>query len=92
VKQLDWGAVLKTARKREGLTQDELADKLHLTKSCISKFEHNVKEAKISTFINWMKHTNAQDLLIAAMLQIDPGQVTQMLELIGQYVTFIKLF
>lgn len=85
---MDWGAVLKSARKREGLTQEELAERLHMTKSCISKFESNLKETKISTFVEWFRQTNATDLMIAAMINVDPSQVAQLIELIGQLAAF----
>lgn len=43
------GVLLKEARKKSGLTQQELADKVGTTKSYISKIENNIKEARIST-------------------------------------------
>lgn len=43
------GFQLKEARKKAGLTQEELAEKVGTTKSYISKIENNVKEARIST-------------------------------------------
>ncbi len=43
------GVLLQEARKKSGLTQQELADKVGTTKSYISKIENNVKEARIST-------------------------------------------
>ncbi|MEZ5049292.1 MAG: helix-turn-helix transcriptional regulator [Saprospiraceae bacterium] len=43
------GVMLKEARLKSGLTQQELADKAGTTKSYISKIENNVKEARIST-------------------------------------------
>lgn len=43
------GVLLKEARKKTGLTQQELADKVGTTKSYISKIENDVKEARIST-------------------------------------------
>lgn len=43
------GVMLQEARKKAGLTQQELADKAGTTKSYISKIENNVKEARIST-------------------------------------------
>ena len=43
------GVLLKEARLKSGLTQQELADKVGTTKSYISKIENNVKEARIST-------------------------------------------
>lgn len=43
------GVLLKQAREKSGLTQQELADKVGTSKSYISKIENNVKEARIST-------------------------------------------
>lgn len=43
------GVLLKEARLKSGLTQQELADKVGTTKSYISKIENDVKEARIST-------------------------------------------
>ncbi len=43
------GYLIKEARKKKGLTQQELADKVGTTKSYISKIENNIKEARIST-------------------------------------------
>jgi ribosome-binding protein aMBF1 (putative translation factor) len=43
------GAMLLDERLRQGLTQQELADKVGTTKSYISKIENSVKEARLST-------------------------------------------
>ena len=43
------GALLYKARLENGLTQEELAEKVGTTKSYISKIENNIKEARIST-------------------------------------------
>jgi len=43
------GVLLKEARLKSGLTQQELADKVGTTKSYISKIENDVKEVRIST-------------------------------------------
>jgi len=43
------GAMLQEERIRQGLTQQELADKVGTTKSYISKIENSVKEVRIST-------------------------------------------
>ncbi|MDR3339519.1 MAG: helix-turn-helix domain-containing protein [Candidatus Symbiothrix sp.] len=43
------GVLLHEARIEKGLTQEELALKVGMTKSYISKIENNVKEVRIST-------------------------------------------
>jgi transcriptional regulator with XRE-family HTH domain len=48
--------LLREARLKSVLTQQELADKVGTTKSYISKIENKVKEARISTLkrsSNW---------------------------------------
>lgn len=42
------GYLIKEARLKKGLTQKELADKIGLNKSYISKIENNVKEIRLS--------------------------------------------
>lgn len=43
------GYLLKEARIKSGLTQQELAEKVGTSKSYISKIENDIKEARIST-------------------------------------------
>ena len=50
------GAMLQEERKKQGLTQQELADKVGTTKSYISKIENSVKEARISTLEKIVKY------------------------------------
>lgn len=43
------GALLLEARLEKGLTQEQLAEKVGMTKSYISKIENNIKEVRLST-------------------------------------------
>lgn len=81
---MDIGALLKAARKRKGMSQEELAEKLHRARSCISKFENNNKSIDVPTFVQWMKQTNATDLMIAAMTGFDPNVVSEALRIAMQ--------
>ncbi len=86
------GRTLKESRERSGLTQEQLAERMHLTKSCISKFENDHKEPHLSTFMDWIKHTNAQDMAIAILITADPIKIQQILEVITHSVpVFIQL-
>ncbi|MGJ9384289.1 helix-turn-helix domain-containing protein [Salipaludibacillus sp. CF4.18] len=89
---MDLGAVLRAARERNGLSQEELANKLNRSRTCITKFENNVKEIKWSEAIKWGRLTNAQDLIIGAMLAVDPVKVAHLIETLTPYVGFISLF
>lgn len=44
-----FGVLLKEARKSAGLTQDDLALKLHTQKSAISRIENHSEDVKLST-------------------------------------------
>ncbi len=43
------GALLKQARVASGLTQEEIADKLHTKKSAISRIENHAEDIRLST-------------------------------------------
>lgn len=43
------GEILKEARKEAGLTQEEIAIKLHTKKSAISRIENHAQDIKLST-------------------------------------------
>ncbi|WP_078597144.1 helix-turn-helix domain-containing protein [Evansella clarkii] len=81
---MDVGAVLKAARKRKGLSQELLAEKLYMPRSTISKLENNKQIIDVPTFVQWAKHTNAQDIMIATLIGIDPNTITQGLEMIAR--------
>ena len=43
------GVILKMAREQAGLSQDELAKKLHTQKTAISRIENHAEDIKLST-------------------------------------------
>jgi ribosome-binding protein aMBF1 (putative translation factor) len=47
--QFKVGAMLKQARVEAGLTQEELADRLHTKKTAISRIENHAEDIKLST-------------------------------------------
>jgi HTH-type transcriptional regulator / antitoxin HipB len=44
-----FGVLLREARKEAGLTQTDLADRLHTRKSAISRIENHSEDVKLST-------------------------------------------
>lgn len=51
------GALIHDTRIEMGMTQEQLAKKVGMTKSYISKIENNIKEARISPLqklLNWV--------------------------------------
>jgi ribosome-binding protein aMBF1 (putative translation factor) len=49
------GEILKEARKEAGLTQEEIAMKLHTKKSAISRIENHAQDIKLSTLQSFAK-------------------------------------
>ncbi len=48
------GYLLKQARKKAGITQEELAAKLKTKKSAISRIENHAEDIKLSTLKNYI--------------------------------------
>lgn len=63
---------LKFTRKRKKLTQESMAEIMHIPQSTISKIESGLMELGSKDFFKWMRLTDSQDLLIAISLRIDP--------------------
>jgi DNA-binding XRE family transcriptional regulator len=49
------GVLLKQARIEAGLTQKQIADQLHTTKSVISRMENHAKDIRLSTLEKFAK-------------------------------------
>lgn len=47
--QFKIGEILRQARQAAGLTQEELADRVHTKKTAISRIENHAEDIKIST-------------------------------------------
>jgi HTH-type transcriptional regulator/antitoxin HipB len=47
--ELKIGVILREARRKSGLTQEELARRIRTTKSAISRIENHAKDIKLST-------------------------------------------
>ncbi len=51
--QFKIGALLKQARLEAGLTQEQIAKKLHTQKSAISRIENHAEDIRLSTLENF---------------------------------------
>lgn len=71
------GSILKACRERQGYSQEELAKKLNRSRSCISKFENDLKTLDLQTFMQWMEITNAKEVMIAFFCGMDGIQIMQ---------------
>ena len=51
--QFKIGIILKQARLEAGLTQEQVANKLHTRKSAISRIENHAEDIRLSTLVNY---------------------------------------
>ncbi|MGN7403503.1 helix-turn-helix domain-containing protein [Cytobacillus praedii] len=83
---MTFGAILKNCRERAGLTQEQLAEMLHRSRSCISKIEADKKTLDAATLIRWGDATSAKEVVCAIVYGIDPNLIMQHMQ------TFLSLF
>ena len=71
------GAILRACRTRANLNQEELAHKLHINQSDVSKYENDTKEPTISLLHAWTSNTQTQEVMVAFICGIDGLSILQ---------------
>ncbi|MGE8207744.1 helix-turn-helix domain-containing protein [Heyndrickxia sp. NPDC080065] len=77
---MGFGAILKSVRKQRKMSQEEIAEKLHISRSNISKLENDKITLDVQTLVQWMEVTNAKEVMIAALCGLDPVTVSQSIQ------------
>lgn len=87
---MDFGQVLRKARISAGLSQEELAPKMFMPRSTISKLENDKMELKASDLIRWFQVTQVPEAAVALICGVDVVAVGQLLTtLVGGFIKFI---
>ncbi len=68
---MQFGPILKALRVKAGMTQEEVAERLNRSRSCVSKFESERKTIDMPTFMQWIQITDGQLAAAAMMYGID---------------------
>lgn len=71
------GVMIQTCRERAGLSQERLAELIHRSRSCISKFETDKRLPDIPTFMQIMTVTNAREAAAAILFGVDAATIMQ---------------
>lgn len=71
------GAVLKACRVRAGLTQEELAHRMIMSQSDVSKYENDAIEPHLSVLQSWTVNTQAPEVLVAFICGMDGLSILQ---------------
>lgn len=74
---MKFGAIMQACRERAGLSQEQLADKLHRTQACVSKFENDHKIPDMSTLVKWAEITGAREVIVAFLYGMDGLSILQ---------------
>lgn len=80
---MSFGPVLKQMRKNANMSQEELAEELHIARSSISKLERDQLELKAVDLLSWANVTQSQDIIAALALGVDVVLLQQALEIIS---------
>ena len=85
-----FGKLLRRMRKDAGMSQEEMAEALHMSISNISRFENDIYDIKAIDFFRWAKITNNPDVLMAIYAAIDVAtQVQPLTQLISGTITLL---
>lgn len=89
----EYHKMLKFFRKKARMTQEEIADELNVTQSCVSKLESGRKIIDIHTFMNWVRVTNSEVHAASMMFGIDiTTTAMQVLQAVPMYIGGFSLW
>lgn len=83
---MELGLVLKKCRVRAKMTQEQLAEKLHLARSSVSKVENGKQSLEAKLMINWIQATGATEVAVALFFGMDALTIVQ--QVLGMMVAF----
>lgn len=83
------GLLLRKCREKAGLTQMQLAMKMHWSQSCVSNAEKGKRIPDIFKLMEWARITQAQEALAMFVAGIDVPTIIQMvLQMTGVTLMF----
>lgn len=68
---MEFGKALRLMRKGAGMSQEDMAESMHIARSSISKLERDQLELRASDLIRWCRVTDNPDVLMAIYAGID---------------------
>lgn len=71
------GTLMQACRERAGLSQEQMAVRLHRTQSYVSKVEKGRQEPDFETVVNWTKETDAEEVVVAYLYRVEGIKIIQ---------------
>lgn len=72
---MNFGKLLKQTRIAAGITQEEMAEQIHCSRSSISKLESDLQTLEIDRAVRWMQVVNRKDIVFALLSGIEPNKI-----------------
>ncbi|MCM3292366.1 helix-turn-helix domain-containing protein [Paenibacillus sp. MER 180] len=74
---MKFGVIIKALRTRKGWSQEELADKVHMSRSAISKLENDQQTLDVPTLMRMIQATNAPEVAVSILYGMDGITILQ---------------
>ena len=74
---MKYGAILRACRDRIGMTQEQMALRLHTSRSAVSKLENDEQELNVRTLTEWVEITGAREVMVAFICGMDGLSIMQ---------------
>ncbi|NOJ73158.1 helix-turn-helix domain-containing protein [Paenibacillus alvei] len=74
---MKFGVIIKALRTRKGWSQEELADKVHMSRSAISKLENDQQILDVPTLMRMIQATNAPEVAVSILYGMDGITILQ---------------
>lgn len=85
--EMKFGAVFKRARMIKGLSQEELAEELCVSRTSISRIENDRLEPRLSDAVRWLQTTQTPELIAAILCGVDVATILQNISmLVGGFI------
>lgn len=75
-----------------GLTQEEMAERMHMSRPNISKLERDEIELKAADLVRWAQATDMPQVFASVLCGVDPATLTQFLDQVMNTVQVIGAF
>lgn len=74
---MKFGVIVKALRTRKGWSQEELAEKVHMSRSAISKLENDQQTLDVPTLMRLVQATNAPEVAVSILCGMDGITILQ---------------
>lgn len=86
---MNYGIVVRAIRAKMNWSQETMAERLHMSRSTISKIESDKQTLDVPTLVQLVQITNTPEVAVAIMMGMDGIQImTQIMQMVGMMFLF----